>query len=258
MLARRAIIFLLLAAVLSPVEAAGLAAHRALYELTLSSARGDVTAATGTMAYEVVDACDGWTVHQRLDMTVTNRDGQDVEMVSDYTTFERKDGRSLRFRMRQTIDQQLTGEVSGEARMPPRGAGVARYTVPEGTTQALPRGTYFPMAHTAAILAAAAAGKKFITLPLFDGTGPDGVQDTSVAITSWEGPKPGKWPELAALPSGRVHVAFFARSANAQQPDYEVSMRYWANGVADDLLMDFGDFVMRGTMTRLALLPGRC
>lgn len=258
MLARRAITFLLLAALLSPARAADLAAHRALYDLTLSSARGDVTAATGTMTYEVVDACDAWAVHQRLDMRVTNRDGQDVDMVSDYTTYESKDGRSLRFRMRQTTDQQPTSEVAGEARMPPRGDGAAHYTEPEGTIRRLPQGTYFPMAHTAAILAAAAAGKKFITLPLFDGTGPDGVQDTSVAITRWEGPKPGKWPELAGLPSGRVHVAFFAHSPSAQQPDYEVSMRYWANGVADDMLMDFGDFVMRGTLRKLAVLPKRC
>ena len=40
------------------------------------------------MGYEVIDACDGWAVRQRLQMTVTNRDGQDIEMVSDYATWE--------------------------------------------------------------------------------------------------------------------------------------------------------------------------
>ncbi len=240
--------------------AAPLAAHRALYQLTLEQARGaEVAAATGTMAYEVLDACDGWATRQRLDMTVTNRDGQDIQMLSDYTTWESKDGLSMRFRMRQTTDSAVTSEVAGDASLQrPGGPGEVRFTEPEASTKELPAGTLFPMAHTEAILAAAHAGKKFLALPLFDGTSDKGVQDSTVAIVQWGGARPGKWPGLAAMPSGRVHVAFFDREAGTQQPDYEVGMRYWDNGVADDLSMDFGDFVMKGTLSRLDLLPPGC
>jgi len=42
------------------------------------------------------------------------------------------------------------------------------------------------------------------------------------------------------------------------EPDYEVSLRYWENGVADDLDMDFGDFVMSGKLAEFKLLPHRC
>jgi len=55
-----------------------------------------------------------------------------------------------------------------------------------------------------------------------------------------------------------VHVAFFDHDADGQQPDYEVSMRYWANGVADDLNMDFGDFVMKGRLSELVVVPPGC
>ncbi|MBN8909632.1 MAG: DUF1849 family protein, partial [Rhodospirillales bacterium] len=41
-------------------------------------------------------------------------------------------------------------------------------------------------------------------------------------------------------------------------PTYEVGMRYWENGVADNLQMDFGDFVMDGKMSELKPLPKRC
>ena len=49
------------------VQATGaLLAHKALYTLTLDTAKGnDVVAARGTMGYEVTDACDGWAVRQR-------------------------------------------------------------------------------------------------------------------------------------------------------------------------------------------------
>jgi hypothetical protein len=241
-------------------QATPLAAHRALYDLTLEQARGsDVAGASGTMAYEVLDACDGWATRQRLNMTVTNRDGQDIQMVSDYTTWESKDGLTLRFHMRQTTDSAVTSEVAGDATLVRTGGpGEVHYTMPAVATTELPAGTLFPMAHTEAILAAARGGRKFFAVPLFDGTSEKGAEDSSIAIPSWSGPEAGKWPALASLPSGRVHVAFFERDAASQQPDYEVSMRYWDNGVADNLSMDFGDFIMNGTLAQLTVLKPGC
>jgi hypothetical protein len=37
-----------------------------------------------------------------------------------------------------------------------------------------------------------------------------------------------------------------------------VGMRYWENGVADNLQMDFGDFVMDAKMTELTPQPHKC
>lgn len=239
---------------------ADLAAHRAVYDLKLEGSRnGDVTAAGGSMAYEVLDACDGWATRQSLKMTLTNRDGQDVQMLSDYTTWESKDGLKLRFRMRQTTDQAITSDMAGEASLGGAGkAGEAHFTSPEDSTKDLPAGTLFPMTHTSVLLGAAAAGKKFLAVPLFDGTTASGAQDSSVVVTNWRAPKADKWPDLARLPSGRLHIAFFDRGPETEQPDYEVSMRYWDNGVADDLDMNFGDFTMAGKLAEFKLIPGKC
>ena len=250
----------LLAGPASAADAALLAAHKAQYRLTLdSSRRGDVAAAGGSMAYEITDACDGWATRQRLQMTITNRDGQDIEMVSDYATWESKNGLQLRFRMRQTTDTAVSEVVEGTATLEAAGApGTVFYTVPETKQAALPAGTVFPMMHTAAIIAAAEEGKRFVAIPIFDGTGDDGAQDSSVVITGWNPPAASAYPGLAALPSGRVRVAFYDRTKAAQNPDYEVGMRYWANGVADDLQMDFSDFVMQGKLSELTLPSSGC
>jgi hypothetical protein len=254
-----AVLLLLVAAPLAAhAGSAGLAAHQAVYALSLDPTRGgDVAAVTGEMAYEVTDACDGWAVRQRLQMMVTNREGTDVDMVSDYLTWESKDGTKLRFHMKQTTDSAVTEQVEGEASLSaPGGPGVIHYTMPELKTTPVVAGTLFPMAHTAAIIAAADAGKKFLTLPLFDGTGADGVQNTSVVVVNWN--KEGSaapYPALAELPSGRVRVAFFARNKDATKPEYEVGMRYWSNGVADGLNMDFADFVVNGKLTSFTLPP---
>jgi hypothetical protein len=243
-----------------------MAAHRALYRLSLESVRGgDVSAARGTMAYEVTDACDGWATRQRLAMTITNRDGQDIELISDYATWESKDGLSMTFRMRQTTDTAVTEQAEGSAKLDATGGpGTIHYTVPAERDVPMPAGTVFPMTHTEAIIAAAEAGKRFIALPIFDGTGDRGAQDSSVAIANWGVSGKAPYPALANMASGRVRIAFFDRDPKpdrdkaAGSPDYEVGMRYYANGVADDLHMDFSDFVMQGRLAEFTETPPHC
>ena len=255
-----AAVLLLLATPVWAAETIHLAAHRALYRMTLDQSRsGDVVGASGTMGYEVIDACDGWAVRQRLDMTITNTDGQNIQMISDYATWESKDGLRFRFHVRQTTDGAVTSQTDGDAKLDRAGgAGVAHYTTPKQTTKQLPTGTLFPMAHTAALIAAAAEGKKYLTLPLFDGTDETGAESSSIVILDWRKPEESKWAALSQLPSTRVHIAFFGLDSDSMTPDYEVAMRYWENGVADDLRMDFGDFVMNAKMTNFAPQPRRC
>jgi hypothetical protein len=237
-----------------------LLAHKALYMLTLDTAKSsDVVAARGTMGYEVTDACDGWAVRQRLTMIITNADGQDIQMASDYATWESKDGLKFRYHMRQTTDTAVTSQTDGEASLAKAGGvGQARYTSPHDSTSALPAGTVFPMAHTAAIIAAAREKKHFIGLPLFDGTDENGAEDSFIVVLDWKAPMPTNWPTISLLPSTRVHISFFDHGPAAVTPSYEVAMRYWENGVADDMKMNFGDFVMNAKLKEFAPQPRRC
>ncbi len=269
---------ILLAALAAPayaLEPVALAGHEAFYTLTMDRSRqagSDLVNASGSMAYEITDACDAWASRQRLTINTSNRDGQDIEMVSDYVTWESKDGLSMRFRMRQTTETAVTEMVEGTATLERTGGpGTIEYTLPEPKVMPLPPGTLFPMMHTAAIIAAAEAGQKYMAVPLFDGTGDKGAQDSGVAIAQWGPTSSARYPALAALPSGRVRIAFFDRPApptaeknaaekskTAGAPDYEVGMRYYANGVADDLSMDFSDFVLSGKLTQFKLPPPHC
>jgi hypothetical protein len=252
------------AAAITPAPAspppAALLAHKALYTLTLDTAKGnDVVAARGTMGYEVTDACDGWAVRQRLRMTITNAEGQNIEMASDYATWESKDGLKFRFHMRQTTDTAVTSQTDGEAVLQKTGAsGEARYSTPRDSVSPLPAGTVFPMAHTAAIIAAARDHKRFINLPLFDGTDENGIEDSFIVALDWKAAAANKWAALAPLPSTRVNISFFDHAPAAITPAYEVSMRYFENGVADDMKMNFGDFVMGAKMKEFSPQPHRC
>ena len=248
-------------ALLPLTAAAPLAAHHAVYTLTLDTSKAqEVIAAHGTMIFDVVDACTSWTTSQHLVIDLTNKDGQDVHMVTDYATLESKDGTHLDFHTKQVTDQATTEKIDGTATLSrPGGPGQAEFTGPEKKTVLLPEGTKLPMAHTAALLEAAATGHKFLSVPLFDGTGADGAQDTFVTIESWNKPSAVKWAALSPLYTARVHVAFFDRGSAAETPNYEIGMTYFANGVADTLAMNFGDFLMNGRLDQFDLhAPPHC
>lgn len=257
----RLIVAFLLAVSFLPVRAADLAGHRARYQLILDPQPGSaVESAEGTMAFEVLDACEGWTIRQRLLLKMTARDGQTNELLSEYATYESKDGLTLRYRLRQIQQGAVASEIAGEATLERRGGpGSARYNLPLDDTIALPPGTVFPMAHTQAAIEAARRGERILAVPLFDGTNDDGVQDSTTTILSTAAPGTvSRFPALSALASWRMNVAFFAVNGGTGAPEYEVSLRYWENGVADELRMNFGDFSVLGRMEEFELIAPRC
>src|SRR3954467_4995168 len=140
-----------------------MAGHRAAYRLSLDRVRenSDIARAEGAMLYEVVDACDGWATRQRFQLRLTDRAGQEIETPSDYSTYETKDGRSLRFSLTQTSEGAVSQRIAGEAVLTPEG-GTVNYTAPEAKQEVLPRGTLPPMLHTIRSLAAARAGTRML------------------------------------------------------------------------------------------------
>jgi len=241
-----------------------LVGQQALYALTLAAPRDNsVVAGNGQMGYEVLDACDGWAVRQRLEMTFVDADGQVTRTLSDYATWEAKNGLAFRFHTLDITNGDLSDRLAGEAHLSRAGGpGEVVYSEPAHKTVRLPAGTMFPMAQTEAIILAARAHKKFLASPLFDGTDGSGASWSSVAIDGWDpATHPGidqRFPSLDGLPSTRVHVAFFSHKASAMLPDFQIGMRYFLDGVADGLVMNFGSFTMRGRMVHLAVLPSHC
>lgn len=247
------------------VEAAvkRIAPHRASYRLDLAQGRDSgVAEVRGAMVFEIQDACEGWATRQRMTMTVVDRDGQQVETVSDYNTYEAKDASRLRFSLTQSTQGAVSQRVSGEAELRPDGSGTVRYAEPAGRQESLPAGTLLPMHHTVMAIETAKAGRRILVAPLFDGTSDEGAQDTTTVISPWQPPAASPaFPMLAGQGASRMRVAFFERGAptgGASAPEYEVGLRYFENGVADELAMDFGEFAVNGRLLELTSMPGGC
>ncbi|MDE8344423.1 MAG: DUF1849 family protein, partial [Acidocella sp.] len=80
--------------------ASQLTGQHAAYTMTLSKLRThDITGATGQMNFNVVDGCTGWATTQHMTLIVRNVDGSLTKSVSDYITWESKDGKTFSFLM---------------------------------------------------------------------------------------------------------------------------------------------------------------
>ncbi|BBK31331.1 uncharacterized protein DUF1849 [Stella humosa] len=270
--ARGAAVFFCLALALPcSVEAGTIAPHRALYDLSLASARasGGVVGVQGRMLFEWGDACDGWTVQQRYRMRLSQAQDDEVEIVSSLASWESKDGMRYRFALKKKRGDEPEEEVRGSARLdgPGRG-GRARFVRPEESKLDLPRGTVFPSTHTIEVIRRAEAKEHFFGRRVFDGSEVEAPVDVSAFIgpakpAGGDGVKPaageaGKTRNLADRPGWKVRLAFFPSASKDPLPDYEIGLVLLDNGVSSDMLIDYGDFTVRARLKELEPVRGGC
>ncbi len=244
-----------------PAEAgdAVLAPHRALYEMNLKSlaSTSNIVGAQGAMSLDWSRSCDGWTVDQRMRITLDFRSGPSRDTEVSFSSFESDDGLSYSFTTRTTSNGRVVDEYRGAAERPGAGeTAVVRYSVPEGRVLELPPDTVFPMAHTRDVLEAAARGEQIVWQRFFDGPRPDespfgaNVVIVGGARSGDEGPGAG----LSALMDSRwwlVRIAFFPNGGQAAEPDFEVEAKMQENGVVREFSFDFGDFAMEATLSQI-------
>ncbi len=97
--------------------AAEIMTHRALYTMTLGRASSDagITGASGTMAYQWGESCDGWTVEQRYRLRMGYAESADVNIASNFVTWESKDGLRYRFNQKETRNGADDEEIRGDS-----------------------------------------------------------------------------------------------------------------------------------------------
>ncbi|WP_245613118.1 cell envelope integrity EipB family protein [Skermanella stibiiresistens] len=244
----------------SPAQAAvEIAPHRAIYKMSLASSRNNSTVSDvrGQMMFEWADACDGWTIEQRFQLRFQYSEGEQVDMSTNYATWEAKDGQTYRFNVRKLVNGELDEELRGTAEAHADRPGVARYVKPEEQEIELPGGTLFPSMHTIQLLRHAADGDKVFGTTVFDGSDTEGATEINTVM--------GLRKDLAQdkrfdsrLFHGKiwpVRMAFFPLASDDAAPEYEMGLQLLENGVAQSMLIDYGDFTVAAVLEQIESLP---
>ena len=108
------------------------------------------------------------------------------------------------------------------------------------------------------MLERAEAGAAPVYTLVFDGSGDGGLFGVSAALSRQiAAGAPAQIPSalLDGVPSWRVNLAFFGVEAENVEPEQEQGLRLFANGIVDEMRLDYGDFVLDADLTELTGLP---
>lgn len=250
----------------SATAAVSLQAHRAVYELKLLNSRqgGNIGDITGRLVMEWGVDCQGYVLNQRMLTEVTDLGGDSTLNDFQVTSWESIDGLVFRFSSRDSLGDKVTEEIVGKAKLAGHGeTGSVAFTKPQQTEVTLPAGTVFPSEQSLLLLQAAEKGEKTRNILLFDGSRIDGLYDTFSVIgnerAAADATVLGKFKLLAGQKSWPVHVAYFSREPDAEQPPetptFQVGYRLYQNGIATELVLDYGEFALGGELSLLEALP---
>lgn len=241
--------------------------HKALYDITLRSAKtsSGIADVHGQMFYSLQETCDSWVSTHRFIITYDYIDNPSARTVSEYTTTESKDWKSMKFVAHRNNDVGETEEVAGSVARPaqPGKKFLARFTAPDRKNMPLDDGTMFPVQHTFKVINNALDGKKFIKGEVFDGSDMDGPYAVSgLVLKPISIPERKRiWPndvdkDLASVHGWRTQVAIFPlNDKGASASDYEMDMNLLENGVVTDMSVRYSDFTIEQELKALSKLP---
>ncbi len=252
-----------------PGAAINLVPHRAVYEMTLDQSRpaSGVAGVQGRMVFEFAGSgCDGYTMNMRLVTRIEGDTGRSSTTDLRSSTWEEGRGKRFRFNSSQYRGEKLEESTSGDAE---RAASETDVDVhvggPKPKDLKVSGPVLFPTQHSLAILEAAKQGKTVLQARVYDGSGKgDKVYSTTAFIG--KPVKPGaKRPEkrvkndeaLDKLVSWPVSISYFDHKEPGETPVYQLGFRFYENGISRDLVIDYGDFAIKGDLSSLELMPSQ-
>jgi len=247
-----------------PLAEVNLMSFESVYELSLDRADEStgITAYEGLLAINWEDACIGYTADQRIGAVIWNQEGG--ETISDFhtTSWEARDQTQFRFRSTSRFDTRLVEEVVGEARRKSRdNDGTLIFEKPDTRELELSKDVLFPSEYLSQVIQTGLQGQNSFKAYLVDGSAEIEVFD---AVTFIGPPKTLSADELdfagaeflEGLTYWNVQMGYHDPQSQDSVPDVTVGMRLFENGVATDLLLDYGDLALKGRLQELKAIEG--
>lgn len=254
-------------------DAVRLAPHRAVYDMALEESRGSdgIIAVRGRMVFDFAgSSCDGYTLNIRLVTEMTNQSGHATVNDLRSSTWEHGKGQQFRFNTTHYKDKRLAEVASGKAAKETADQGVTVNVVrPKAAKLRYPGSILFPTQHSVEILFAALTGQRIVQAKIFDGSEQGKKLYSTTAFIGKQQP-PGSTKQvltriendekLTELESWPVTISYFDGSSSGEEtPAYELSFWLYANGVSRKIVIDYGDFAIRGALKSLEFFtPATC
>jgi hypothetical protein len=233
--------------------------HRAIYKIGLADSEhsSGVTAADGRMVFEIAgNACEGYTMSQRLVVRIAHSENGEQLLDFRVSTFESGDGALYRFASRTYLDDQIVEEATGTAERQSESVVVALDN-PSKKSLTFEQPVMFPSQHLLALLEAARQKQHFFSTSIYEGAGQGERTDVVSAVIGTAEEGGGAKGLIRGKTGWPVSMAYFSDNKEKKEqsgertPDYQLSFTLYENGVTRDLKMNYGDYVLSGTLEKL-------
>ena len=244
--------------------------HRAVYEMTLEDVRSGsgISAIDGRMVFEFTgSACDGYSLNMRMVTQMT--DSQGLTNLTDLrsSTWEQGNGKKFRFQSAQYLNDKLGDVTMGRAeRAAPKEAVTVKLSQPSRAELDISGPILFPTQHSLKLIEKAIEGKTVFQAKIYDGSEKGRkVYETTAFIGTEVKPgaeatrieKAAKDKRLGEIPSWPVSIGYFELTDGDLTPSYQIDFRLYENGVSRELLIDYGEFTIHGTLSSLEYLKAK-
>lgn len=240
--------------------------HKALYKVTMigTKSSSQILDVSGDMYYELSKNCTGWITNHNFNLIYSYVDIGNVNLKSDFSTFESHDGEIFEYTSQRRRDGRLFEQYKGG--VVPENIETGRqavYDTPEGLRFNLSPGTIFPIAHTIKILELFDTNQKFYNAIVFDGsddTGPyeinafigDNASLDTLDINIDSDDIDGRLLETQAR---KVRLAFFpVLEEERTESEYEMTLFFHRNGVVSEMVIEYPEFTVKQSLEAIEAL----
>jgi hypothetical protein len=226
--------------------------HRAFYEMTMGSSKGssEIIGVDGRMIFEWRSTCDAYIVEQRYMMRYQREQGTETHTDTEFSALENKDGEQYKFYVKNKLSDK-SSKIEGIAKYSQKyGTGKVIYKSPREIQYKLPHKTMFPSKHTFHLLDAAKDKKKFLVVPVFDGS----EIQTAISVSSVIGTEKMLTDPKHPLLSGKywpIRMAFFSSGQESNSPTHEMTINLHENGVCGYLVLDYFDLMVNMKLVKI-------
>lgn len=240
-----------------------LAPHRALYDISLISARSgsQIIDVKGQMMYEFIPDCEGSLTNHQFNMQYFYADQPVTKLKSNFSLYETHDGQELDFitqrKSGNKVFQKFTGHASQKSKE-------VTFASPTQMTQTLSKDALFPTAHTRELIKAIEKSKTTYNAGLFDGSDLEGSTNTFTVINKAATPVNAQNlndtidSALLQSPAHHLQIAFFPENSDQFAAEYEMSSIFHQNGVMRNIKIAYDDFSIQQELIALEALESSC
>lgn len=254
----------LLSATTLSAFSAGIAPHRAIYDIVFESSKANskITGGGGKWVLELNGAaCTGYNVTYRFVTQLDYDDGTSLLLDTRGDNFESGDGDAFDFSNKTYQNNKIVEDVKGIASRSDDAVGI-KLSRPEEADASFAKDIQFPVQHFLKLIEQAKAGERLVTSKVYEGVeGGKVAFDVTAAISKEGTAEEGKALPYQALEDKKLRrwpmsLSYYRPdTANDASPEWANSFVLYENGVSRKFIFDYGEFTMKGVMKTLEFLP---